>query len=410
MKKVFDRVVLLLTGVSLALVGLALVDFVLHPLVVDFTFHSAFYRAATILVLTPLTLLVGFLIIRRVPGNIVGPLLILWAGTVAVGSLRKESGLVPLALFALYEIFGWLALFAMVIHFPNGKIHPPGASAWLYPGFATWSILGLLVFLSSTTTYAGLANPFSLPALQPLNALLNWITLLVSAPAILMALASPVLRYRSASPLERQQIKWLTLFGAILTGGTILGFVVYPLLTGDEFMSRMNNLFSLFFFLYIGLFPPLAIGVAVLRHRLWNIDLIIRQTLVYSILTVILALMYFGSVAGLQRLFTILIDQQSPAAIVLSTLAIAASITPLRKLIQERIDRRFYRHKYNAEQVLATFSTNLRMEVDMVHLTRSVMIVVEETMKPDHVSLWLRRLDRPAREQQAEDGVSQKLR
>jgi hypothetical protein len=410
MKTLFDRIVFLLNAVSLSLVGLALVDFMLHPLAKDFTYNSALYRAVSILVLTPLTLLVGFLIIRRVPGNIVGPLLILWAGTVAYGALRQEIGPLPFALFSFYEdTIGWLALFAMVLHFPDGKIYPPGAASWLYPLLGSWGILGMLINLSNSTLYTGQVNPFSLPALQNLNGFFTWITILIGTPGMLMVLVSPWLRYRKCSYRERQQIKWLALFGGILIAGTILGLIIYPLITGGEMFSRENTLFSLLFFTAMGLFPPLAIGIAVLRHRLWDIDLIIRRTLVYSILTVILTLIYFGSVAGLQSLFTTVVGHESPAAIVFSTLAIAASITPLRKAIQEYVDRRFYRHKYNAEQVLASFSATLREEIDLDHLTNSISEMVEETMKPAHVSLWLREVDVQPGVRQSEENSSQIL-
>lgn len=391
MKKVFDRFVHLLGGVSLGLSGLALVDFLLYPLATDFTYHSALYRAVVILVFTPLTLLIGFLIIRRVPGNIVGPLLLLWAGTVAFSSVRSEIGELPLALFALYEVgVGWLSLFAIVLHFPDGQIYSPRAAAWLYPQLGLSLVLGVLITLSNATSYAGQANPFLVPALQGLNGTFTWLAILVSFPAMLMALASPALRYRNGSPLERLQIKWIALFGGILTGGTVLGFIVVPLITGDPMFYRQNNLFSLLFFSSTSLFPSLAIGIAILRHRLWDIDLIIRQTLVYSTLTVILTLVYFGTVVGLQELFTAVIGRQSPIAIVLSTLAIAASFTRLRNRIQERIDRRFYRHKYNARQVLASFSTTLREEVDLDRLAISLLDVIGETMRPAHSFLWLR--------------------
>jgi hypothetical protein len=124
---------------------------------------------------------------------------------------------------------------------------------------------------------------------------------------------------------------------------------------------------------------------------------------VCSILTLILTLIYFSSVAGLQSLFTTVIGHQSPAAIVLSTLAIVVSITPLRKRIQERLDRRFYRHKYNAEQVFASFSTTLREEVDLDHLVNALLEVVEETMKPAHFSLWLREVDHQPWDRQSEE-------
>jgi hypothetical protein len=405
MKTIFDRVVFLLNGVALSLVGLALVDFMLHPLAKDFTYNSALYRAVSILVLTPLTLLVGFLIIRRVPGNTVGPLLILWAGTVAFSALRKDIGPLPFALFSLYEVtIGWLALFTMVLHFPDGKIYPPGAASWLYPLLGSWGILGMLIELSSSTMYTGLANPFSLPALQKLNGFFTWITILFGFPGMLMALVSPWLRYRKGSNRERQQIKWLALFGGILTAGTILGFIVYPLITGGEMFKRQDNLFSLLFFSSMALFPPLAIGLAVLRYRLWDIDLIIRRTLVYSILTVVLTLIYFSSVVGLQELFQVFTGQhQSPLATVISTLAVAALFGRLTRRIQDGIDRRFYRKKYDAQQVLAAFNTTLREEVDLDRLTDSIPQVVEEIMKPAHVSLWLREVDVRPRERQSEE-------
>jgi hypothetical protein len=164
-------------------------------------------------------------------------------------------------------------------------------------------------------------------------------------------------------------------------------------------MNPGNNLSAVFFFILSGLFPPIAIGVAVLRHRLWDIDLIIRRTLVYSILTMILTLIYFGSVVVLQNMLAFFFQlDSSNVAIVLSTLAIAALFTPLRGHIQERIDRRFYRQKYNAEKVLAAFSTTLRDEVDFDRLADLILEVVQETMQPAQVSLWLRDISLDSRE------------
>jgi hypothetical protein len=397
MKAIFDRILLLLNGVALALVSLAFVDFLLHPLAGDFTYHSILFRAISMLVLTPLTLLVGFLIIRRVPGNVVGPLLILWSGTVAYGAIRKEIGLVPFTLFDFYEItIGWLALFLMVLHFPDGRIYPPGAAPWVYRLGGISFLLGVFIFLSSASLQGDIANPLLIPSLQKLSEWVVWLSILIFSPALVLVLVSPVLRYRRGSRLERQQIKWLALFGGILFVYTILGFITYPLITGGQMMSREDNLSSLLFFIFIGLFPPLAIGVAVLRYRLWDIDLLIRRTLVYSILTVILTLIYFGSVVSLQELSQLITRQQeSPVATVLSTLAIAALFSPLRRRIQARVDHRFYRQKYNAEQVLANFSTTLREEVNLEQLTDSILEVVRETMQPIHVSLWLSQASSP---------------
>jgi hypothetical protein len=149
-----------------------------------------------------------------------------------------------------------------------------------------------------------------------------------------------------------------------------------------------------------GLSVPTAIGVAILRYRLYEIDLIVNRTLVYGSLSAMLVALYFGGIVVLQRVFVALTGQQSTLAVVVSTLAIAALFNPLRRRVQGFVDRRFYRRKYDARKTLEVFSAQLRDETDLNALSEDLVGVVRETMQPAHVSIWLR----PERASEAERG------
>ncbi len=156
--------------------------------------------------------------------------------------------------------------------------------------------------------------------------------------------------------------------------------------------TQLHHLVSSIAFYLLPVLFPLSFGFALLRYRLWDIDLIINRTLVYGSLTGLLALVYFGLVIALQSVVHVLTGQvsQTPVVIVASTLAIAALFQPLRHRIQAIIDRRFYRQKYDAVKTVETFSATLRNEVDLSQLREHLLNVVQETMQPTHVSLWLR--------------------
>jgi hypothetical protein len=198
---------------------------------------------------------------------------------------------------------------------------------------------------------------------------------------IILCAASLFVRFRRAGGVEREQIKWLFYAGAV--------FVVFyaPSFIGNTY-SQAENLWNLLLPIGMSTFP-VAIAIAILRYRLYDIDIIIRRTLQYAMLTGLLALVYFGSVVLLQSLVENLTGEQSPIVIVLSTLVIAALFTPLRQRIQAFVDRRFYRRKYDAEQALGQFATTVRDEVDMDLLNAALLQVVEETMQPEGISLWL---------------------
>jgi MFS family permease len=213
---------------------------------------------------------------------------------------------------------------------------------------------------------------------------------LVWLAALGLLLIAQAYRHRSASsPLQRQQGKWF-LFGGCVEVIIGVGFTV-PLLIFPSLgqAGSFYQLVAALALIVLSLIFPLSLGLAILRYRLWDIDIIIHRTLVYSTLTVLLAAVYFGLVFALQFLLRGLISQTSGVAIVVSTLAIAALFQPLRRRIQSLIDRRFYRRKYDAARTLAAFSATIRDEVDLNQLCTKLTAVVEETMQPAHVSLWL---------------------
>jgi hypothetical protein len=191
--------------------------------------------------------------------------------------------------------------------------------------------------------------------------------------------------------VERQQIKWLLYAGAIFFVGNVLKNTVFSPLGEVSW-----GLWIGYLLVGIGgLGGPIAIGVAILRYRLYEIDTLINRTLVYGALTAILAALYFGGIVVLQRAFVLFIGQQSTLAVVASTLLIAALFNPLRRRIQYIIDRSFYRRKYDAAKTLEGFSMKLRDETNLDALSDDLVGVVRETMQPAHVSLWLRRDTNP---------------
>jgi hypothetical protein len=210
---------------------------------------------------------------------------------------------------------------------------------------------------------------------------LDTVTDVLALPAFALAVAGLVVRLRRSRGVERQQLKWFTYAAALVAGG-----LATSILIPDGAFADLGFLIGLL--ALAGL--PVAAGMAILRHRLYDIDVVINRTLVYGLLTVSLALVYVGSVVTLQYLFRLLSGGGSQLVIVASTLAIAALFNPLRRRFQEFVDRRFYRKKYDAARILSAFSDRLRNETDLDALGEEVVEIVRDTVQPAHVGLWLR--------------------
>jgi hypothetical protein len=236
------------------------------------------------------------------------------------------------------------------------------------------------VSLSSKASTLLAPNPLGIEDLKNVDLIVQPLMFTLA----LLAAISMLGRLSYASEVERQQIKWFAYAAAVAFSG---GIVQHNL----SVALNVSWVWWVGFVLStVGLFGiPISLGVAILRYRLYEIDLIINKTLVYGALTAILALLYFGSVTLLQYLLSVLAGEGNTLAIVASTLAIAALFNPLRIRIQSFIDRRFYRRKYDASRTLETFGSRLRDETDLETISEDLVGVVKETMQPAHVSLWL---------------------
>ena len=357
------------------------VDIVLHPFAVPIDSQ----RLISGLVLAPVTLGIAILCVRHVPDNIIGWMLVTFAyGT---SSLAMRRDLLPVTATvwianSFITIF-WLSYLLIPLYFPNGYLYPPRFNRW---GNQIVALIVLLNFLLPNLFNRILSYGTGGNALQTPNPffIAEFDYRIITIPfgilgPIGLGLVTLLLRYRNGSSLERLQMRWLL--------GGVIGQVV--LVLGLTWLGSFGINTTVFTTLYTILIP-LTIGIATLRHRLYDIDIIIRRTLIYSMLTAILAAVYFGSVVLVQQIFRAATGQSSDLAIVISTLAIAALFSPLRRRIQNVIDRRLYRRKYDAEKTLEAFNQTLRDEVDIDTLMQSLIGVVQETMQPTQVALWVR--------------------
>ena len=299
-------------------------------------------------------------------------------GTVNQTDYQQLASIYPITelpgdlLHFLFTILPFLVVFL----FPNGRFVPH----WI-----RW--VTLLVFLFAVGGSFFPASPLNT---QNLPGTVNIVLVLLLFLSVIFA---QIYRFvRISTLIERQQTKWVIL-GIATTFIYFIALDIFGALNPDITQARsIGFLLAEASYFIAFLIVPLSIAFSILRYRLWDIDLLIKRTLVYSTLTAILALIYFGCVVLLQHLVNGVTGQvgQSPLIIVASTLAIAAVFHPLRRRIQKIIDKRFYRRQYDLQKVLAAFSDTLRSEVDLNQLREHLVAVVQETMQPAHVSLWLR--------------------
>jgi hypothetical protein len=343
------------------------------------------------------TLLIGTLVVSRRPGNRVGLLLCMFsfiAGVIlfadgyatyglitAPGSLPGAGGVAWLANWVwLPGIFVLLAYVPLV--FPDGNL---ASRRWRWAAVLTTASLALLVvgfaFQPGELDAFPIDNPLGIETAETaMSALISAGFILLFA-CLSVTAASVVVRYRRSTGVERLQLKWLVSAAALVAALFILGAII-GWAAGNE--AVWNIVLPLSVTSVVA-----ATGVAVLRYRLYEIDRIVNRTVVYGLVSALLAGLYFGIVLGLQQIFSGFAGG-SDLAIAGSTLAVAALFRPARGRIQAVVDRRFYRNRYDAQRTLEAFSARLRDEVELDALRRELLDAVTDTMQPSTASLWLR--------------------
>jgi hypothetical protein len=338
---------------------------------------------------------VGAVIVSRRPGNAVGWLccavglgqsLASFGGQGARAILAADPGRIPggLVLFEFGSLaweLSWVALGLLLLLFPNGRLP---SRRWRP---AVWAAIAAVAGSALSTPFLpgpvapGLpANPLGIQPLEGTLRLAYGANGVVLAAVLLTAVASLIVRFHRTAGVERQQLKWFAYGMGLLpllpaagpiadAGGPVAGALVFPVLVSGI---------------------PVAIGVAVLKYRLYDIDRIINRTLVYGLLTALLGAVYAGVVLVLGQVFGGIGAEPPTWAIAGATLAAAALFQPARRRIQQTVDRRFNRRKYNAAKTIEAFSTRLRDQIDLDTLSTELLAVVDQTMEPTQVSLWLR--------------------
>jgi hypothetical protein len=306
----------------------------------------------------------------------------------AIAALSQWLWVPPVGLLSIY----------LILFFPDGKLPSRRWRPLAWSSGAVMVLVSLAIALAPgpLPDLGGVRNPFGLEGHPWIADASNIIPALLPLCALASALGL-VSRYRRSGSEEREQIKWIAFAGSfvgLMSLITVASALILEPLFLDATGTRplwLGVLQDVELLSFAGI--PVAVGIAVLRYRLYDIDLLINRALVYAPLSAVLVLIYVVGVVGIQALFRAITGQESTLAVVISTLAIAALFNPLRRRAQALVDRRFYRRKYDARKTLEAFSARLRDHTDLEGLNDNLVGVVRETVQPAHVSLWLREPD-----------------
>jgi hypothetical protein len=330
----------------------------------------------------------GALIASRRPANPIGWILLGAGLAYAVGGLTVsavENRSDPPALVGWVSTWVWMAgigpaaTFGLLL-FPDGRLPSP---RWRWAGWlaaaANLLTIGGIALAPGRFDDSTVENPVGLDAAPAVPDAMAAAGAVLLAAAIAASIASVIVRFRHARDVERQQLKWLA-FAGVLVGVALALAISIETVVGEAAVDVTNTIISLALAAV-----PVAMGIAILRHRLYDIDVVVNRTLVYGALTATLAAAYFA----LALLLGLTVGR-TDVTVALSTLAVAALFGPARARIQAAVDRRFYRRRYDAERTLAAFNGRLRDEIDLEALGADLRAVTQETVQPAHVSLWLR--------------------
>lgn len=358
-------------------------------------------RVSDVLATAPMvaTQTVGLLIAARRPGNRMAWMLCV------MGSVLASQALLSAALVATGPdawwftaalwldsksfLLLWGAVIAVLLHFPTGTLPSPrwrpvwfGAIAALVVGVGFSAIKPGLLIEEMPAGVANPDNPTAAPALYEAVSFLEPVALLLLLGALISGLASLLVRYRSSDATQRLQIRWVVAACVVFVLSLLVNVAVRHL--APAWLNIADAVTGLAFTLI-----PVAVGVAILRHRLYDIDRVLNRTVVYAVLTVVLGVAYVLAVTAM-RVLTGSLTGDSAVAVAASTLAVAAMFQPARRRIQDAVDRRFNRARYDAATTLRQFSVRLREEVDLETLRADLLAVVGTTMQPRSAGLWLR--------------------